>query len=182
VDPQELPRPHARVLGPERDAAALKALTHPLRIRLLGLLRQHGPATASELAARLARGGERAVGAALGMSGCGLLLLAVTATSPGPLSQALAVSGFVLFSLGLGAAGPNENELLHRRVPSGQRATALSVQSLVLQLFAFAGGLAVSGLAVGALPRLVGGTALLAGALLWVRRPAPVPAASPAGG
>ncbi|QNE78819.1 helix-turn-helix domain-containing protein [Streptomyces finlayi] len=41
-----------RVLDPEHDAAALKALTHPLRIRLLGLLRQHGPATASELAAR----------------------------------------------------------------------------------------------------------------------------------
>jgi DNA-binding transcriptional ArsR family regulator len=39
-----------RVLDPERDAAALKALTHPLRIRLLGLLRQHGPATATELA------------------------------------------------------------------------------------------------------------------------------------
>ncbi|WP_066370790.1 winged helix-turn-helix domain-containing protein [Herbidospora mongoliensis] len=43
---------HERVLDPERDAAALKALTHPLRIRLLGLLRQDGPATASELAAR----------------------------------------------------------------------------------------------------------------------------------
>ncbi|GGL16855.1 transcriptional regulator [Sphaerisporangium melleum] len=43
---------HKRVLDPEHDAAALKALTHPLRIRLLGLLRQDGPATASELAAR----------------------------------------------------------------------------------------------------------------------------------
>lgn len=43
---------HKRVLDPERDAAALKALTHPLRIRLLGLLRQDGPATASELASR----------------------------------------------------------------------------------------------------------------------------------
>ncbi|MEU5161684.1 helix-turn-helix domain-containing protein [Streptomyces sp. NPDC020875] len=41
-----------RVLDPERDAAALKALTHPLRIRLLGHLRQDGPATASELAVR----------------------------------------------------------------------------------------------------------------------------------
>lgn len=41
-----------RVLAPERDAEALKALTHPLRIRLLGLLRQDGPATASELAVR----------------------------------------------------------------------------------------------------------------------------------
>ncbi|MFF9347162.1 ArsR/SmtB family transcription factor [Streptomyces sp. NPDC014734] len=43
---------HRRVLDPERDAAALKALTHPLRIQLLGLLRQDGPATASELAVR----------------------------------------------------------------------------------------------------------------------------------
>lgn len=41
-----------RVLDPTRDAAALKALTHPLRIQLLGLLRQFGPATASELAVR----------------------------------------------------------------------------------------------------------------------------------
>ncbi|MFJ9053413.1 ArsR/SmtB family transcription factor [Streptomyces bacillaris] len=44
--------PSRRVLDPERDGAAFKALTHPLRIELLGLLRQHGPATASELAAR----------------------------------------------------------------------------------------------------------------------------------
>ncbi|GAA3486830.1 winged helix-turn-helix domain-containing protein [Streptomyces cremeus] len=43
---------HDRVLDPAQDLAALKALTHPLRIRLLGLLRQHGPGTASELAAR----------------------------------------------------------------------------------------------------------------------------------
>ncbi|WP_078868917.1 ArsR/SmtB family transcription factor [Streptomyces sp. NRRL B-1347] len=41
-----------RVLDPEQDAAALKALTHPLRIRLLGLLRADGPATASELAVK----------------------------------------------------------------------------------------------------------------------------------
>ncbi|MGW0985277.1 ArsR/SmtB family transcription factor [Streptomyces sp. NPDC002486] len=41
-----------RHLDPEHDTAALKALTHPLRIQLLGLLRQDGPATASELAAR----------------------------------------------------------------------------------------------------------------------------------
>ncbi|MFD2687220.1 helix-turn-helix domain-containing protein [Streptomyces phyllanthi] len=43
---------HRRILDPERDTAALKALTHPLRLRLLGLLRQDGPATASELAVR----------------------------------------------------------------------------------------------------------------------------------
>ncbi|MFI0982078.1 ArsR/SmtB family transcription factor [Streptomyces sp. NPDC021093] len=40
-----------RVLDPEQDSAAFKALTHPLRIRLLGMLRKDGPATASELAA-----------------------------------------------------------------------------------------------------------------------------------
>ncbi|MEE1940863.1 helix-turn-helix domain-containing protein [Streptomyces sp. TRM 70361] len=45
-------RARTRVLHPERDAAALKALTHPLRIRLLGLLREDGPATATELAER----------------------------------------------------------------------------------------------------------------------------------
>lgn len=43
---------HRRVLDPRQDTAALKALTHPLRIRLLGLLRMEGPATASELAVR----------------------------------------------------------------------------------------------------------------------------------
>ncbi|EPH40725.1 hypothetical protein STRAU_6198 [Streptomyces aurantiacus JA 4570] len=41
-----------RRLDPEREPAAVKALTHPLRVRLLGLLRADGPATASELAAR----------------------------------------------------------------------------------------------------------------------------------
>lgn len=41
-----------RTLDPVEDGAAFKALTHPLRLTLLGLLRQHGPATASELAAR----------------------------------------------------------------------------------------------------------------------------------
>ena len=35
-----------------RDVQALKAIAHPLRGRLLGALRQHGPATATELAVR----------------------------------------------------------------------------------------------------------------------------------
>lgn len=35
------------------DPTALKALAHPLRLRMLGLLRVEGPATASGLAARL---------------------------------------------------------------------------------------------------------------------------------
>jgi DNA-binding transcriptional ArsR family regulator len=35
------------------DAASLKALAHPLRVRLLGLLREGGPSTATALGARL---------------------------------------------------------------------------------------------------------------------------------
>jgi predicted ArsR family transcriptional regulator len=35
------------------DARTLRGLAHPLRVRLLGLLRQDGPATATQLAARL---------------------------------------------------------------------------------------------------------------------------------
>lgn len=51
--PQDSPGGHRRrELDPREDAAALKALTHPLRIRLLGMLRMDGPATASELAVR----------------------------------------------------------------------------------------------------------------------------------
>jgi DNA-binding transcriptional ArsR family regulator len=35
------------------DAKSLKALAHPIRVQLLGLLRQDGPSTATALAARL---------------------------------------------------------------------------------------------------------------------------------
>ncbi|MGA4838390.1 ArsR/SmtB family transcription factor [Streptomyces sp. G45] len=51
-DEQPTPSRERRVLDPEQDPGALKALVHPLRIRLLGLLRRDGPATASELAVR----------------------------------------------------------------------------------------------------------------------------------
>ncbi|MGW2786671.1 helix-turn-helix domain-containing protein [Streptomyces populi] len=36
------------------DAKGLRALAHPVRVQLLGLLRAHGPATATQLAGRLA--------------------------------------------------------------------------------------------------------------------------------
>ena len=35
------------------DATTLRGLAHPLRVRILGLLREHGPATATTLAQRL---------------------------------------------------------------------------------------------------------------------------------
>jgi hypothetical protein len=127
-------------------------------------------ASLAPLTARLARSGERAVLVSMAVAACGLVLLAGTAAFGGPLSLGLAALGFVVFYLGVGASGPSENELLHRRVSSKQRATALSVQSLCLQLMASAGGLAMGSLPVGPWPWLLGGAVMVAGALLWARR------------
>lgn len=50
-------RPRERAFDPSRDvlldARNLRGLAHPLRLKLLGLLREEGPATATSLAARL---------------------------------------------------------------------------------------------------------------------------------
>ncbi|MFJ8011229.1 MFS transporter [Streptomyces sp. NPDC096339] len=119
------------------------------------------------LTARLAGSGERAVLVGLGIGVSGLLLLSATAMTAGPVSLTFAAAGYGLVYLGLGAAGPSENELLHRRVPSTGRATALSVQSLALQLTGALTGLAVGNLAPGPLPWLLGAAVLMAGALLW---------------
>lgn len=121
--------------------------------------------------ARLTGSGERAVPAGLAASTLGLLLLAVTATaSSPPLSLALPAAGFGLVYLGLGAAGPNENDLLHRRVASKGRATALSVQSLAQQSAGALTGVIVGSMSPGPLPWLLTAGVLLAGTLLWMRR------------
>jgi MFS family permease len=120
--------------------------------------------------ARVAGSGERAVLVSLAAGAGGLLLLGVTASSVHPAATTLAVAGFGLVYLGLGAAAPNENDLLHRRVDGAGRATALSVQSLAQQLVGALTGLAVGVLRPGPLPWLLTGAALLAGALLWLRR------------
>ncbi|MFE8959827.1 MFS transporter [Streptomyces iakyrus] len=122
------------------------------------------------LTARVAGSGERAVLVSLAAGAGGLLLLGVTAPSVHPAATTLAVAGFGLVYLGLGAAAPNENDLLHRRVDGAGRATALSVQSLAQQLVGGLTGLAVGVLRPGPLPWLLAGAALLAGALLWLRR------------
>ncbi|WP_199807072.1 hypothetical protein [Streptomyces sp. NRRL S-474] len=122
------------------------------------------------LIARIAGSGERAVLVSLGAGAIGLLLLGVTATSVHPMATTLAVVGFGLVYLGLGAASPNQNDLLHRRVTGARRATALSVKSLALQLVGAVTGLVVGGLRPGPLPWLLTGAVLLSGALLWLRR------------
>ncbi|RKT02499.1 MFS transporter [Streptomyces sp. 3211.6] len=131
------------------------------------------------LAARLAGSGERAVMLGLGTGASGVLLLGATSAATGAVAMVLAATGYGLVYLGLGAAGPSQNEVLHRRVTDRGRATALSVQSLALQLAGALAGLIVGHLPAGPLPWLLGGAALLAGALLWTRgagRPAPAAA------
>lgn len=129
----------------------------------------------SPLTARLAGSGERAVMVSLGASASGMLLLGVTAAFTGVGSMVLAAIGYGLVYLGLGASGPSENDLLHHRVTRSGRATALSVQSLALQLVGALTGLVIGVLPSGPLPWLLGGTALLAGALLWMHRSGPTP-------
>ncbi|MER5350984.1 MFS transporter [Kitasatospora sp. NPDC002551] len=128
------------------------------------------------LGARLAPGaagrsdGSRAV--LLGLAACtaGVLLLAVTARTAGPAAAAAAAFGYGLSYLGLGTAGPNQKAQLHQRVPTETRATALSVQSLALQLCGALSGLALALLPPGPPRWLLAATALAAAALLWTGR------------
>ncbi|MFB8420022.1 MFS transporter [Streptomyces albidoflavus] len=125
------------------------------------------------LLARLAGGSGRAVLTALGGMACGLALLGISAPGAGESAATPAVVtgvlGYVLVYLCLGAAGPNENDLLHHRVASSARATALSVQSLALQAVASLGGLTAGLLPLGPLPLLLTAAVVGAGALMWVR-------------
>jgi len=132
--------------------------------------------------ARLAGSGERAIVMALGASAVGLLLLAATVTSDGAVAMVAAAMGYGLVYLGLGAAGPSENDLLHRRVDSSGRATALSVQSLVLQIMGALAGVTAAVLPVGPLPWLLAAGVLVTALLVWARPSGPperqVPAAT----
>ncbi|MFF4646234.1 hypothetical protein [Streptomyces sp. NPDC001389] len=144
------------------------------------------------LAARLAGSGERAVSVGLGTGAGGLLLLGATSAHTGAGPVVLAALGYGLVHLGLGSAGPSRNDALHRRVSAAGRATALSVQSLALQLAGALAGLLAGALPPGPLPWGLGAAALLAGALPWTRGtpqdapaapqapPAPVACADPA--
>jgi hypothetical protein len=104
---------------------------------------------------------------ALGISATGLVLLAATVSSGGAVAMVAAVLGYGLVYLGLGAAGPSENDLLHRRVESSGRATALSVQSLVLQIVGALAGVTAAVLPAGPLPWLLAAAVLLTAALAW---------------
>ncbi|GAV38512.1 hypothetical protein [Streptomyces acidiscabies] len=113
--------------------------------------------------APLLGGGRRVVVVGTGVVAGALGLLAVG-------GDLVAVAGYVVFYVTLGVVNPNLNELLHHRVPDDRRATALSVQSLALQLTAGTTGLIIGPFATdGVLPWLFPLGAVLAVTLLWAR-------------
>lgn len=133
-----------------------------------------GSHAAPRLAAALGGSGRRAVLVSLLVSVSGMVLLGTTLLWEGPISLALAAAGYAMVYVGLGAKGPNLNDLLHHRVDASCRATALSVQSLAQQSAGALALLVVGSLPAGPLPWLLGGAALLAGATLWVRGVVPI--------
>lgn len=138
-------------------------------------------AAGSAVSARLARragGPARVAVAGAALAGTALLGLAVS----GPLTATPAVVAtglaYCLLFLGFGIAGPAEANLLHGRVGAGERATVISVQSLLLQLAAAAGALGLGRLATAVAPEAAFGVAavlLLTLPLALLRSAAPVP-------
>ncbi|MEU8076873.1 MFS transporter [Catellatospora citrea] len=104
--------------------------------------------------------------AALGLAG-----LAGTAALSGWPGVVAAGAAYLLMFLGLGAAVAPIGRLLHDRVEAAERATVLSVQSLLLQLGAAAGSVALGALAAayGPGPAFAGSGLLLgvAALTLW---------------
>ncbi|GAB4048486.1 MFS transporter [Catellatospora paridis] len=101
--------------------------------------------------------------AALGLAG-----LAGTAALSGWPGLVAAGAAYLLMFLGLGAAVAPVGRLLHDRVEAAERATVLSVQSLLLQLGAAAGSVTLGALAAayGPGPAFAGSGLLLAAAAL----------------
>ncbi|MEU8002427.1 MFS transporter [Catellatospora sp. NPDC049111] len=94
--------------------------------------------------------------------------LAGTAALDGWIGVVAAGAAYLLMFLGLGAAVAPIGRLLHDRVEAAERATVLSVQSLLLQLGAAAGSVALGALAAayGPGPAFAGAGLLLAAAAL----------------
>jgi MFS family permease len=90
----------------------------------------------------------RAGAAATAVTVVAVVALSGASLLAGTAALVLAGAGYVVFFIGLGAAGPPLGEVLHGEVRSEERATVLSVQSLVLQLTGSAGAIAAGALTV----------------------------------
>jgi MFS family permease len=113
---------------------------------------------------RLLRGEPRAV-AVTGtvVSATGLIGLFVTGGLSGPVGAVTTAAGYALMFFGGGLRGPVQSELIHREVTAGERATVISIESLIMQ---GGGALAAVGLPVLATTWSVPGAWLVAGLAL----------------
>jgi MFS family permease len=88
----------------------------------------------------------RASAVAIAVAVVAVLGIAAASTLTGTGALVIASAAYVVFFVGLGAAGPPLGEMLHGEVRSKERATVLSVQSLVLQLAGSAGAITAGAL------------------------------------
>jgi Major Facilitator Superfamily len=125
--------------------------------------------------ARLFRGVTwRATVAAVVLTAASLAGLAATAQLSGVTGLVATAVGYVTLFLGLGIAHPLRSELLHQRIGASERATLLSIDSLLLQLGGVASALGLSVLARSfglGVAWSVAAVALLAAAAAMVRIP-----------
>ncbi|MCG5214301.1 MFS transporter [Streptosporangium sp. KLBMP 9127] len=126
--------------------------------------------------ARLAGSSVRAAIAATVVTALAAGALAASTALDGPPGVVAAAVAYVALFAALSVLTLLRTEMMHHRVPSAQRATLMSVDSLQLQFGGMVASVAGGLLAAGAGTGLVWGIAaviLLAGALLFVRLPAP---------
>lgn len=124
---------------------------------------------------RLFRGvTSRATVAGVVLTAASLVGLAATANVSGGAGLLSTAVGYVMLFLGLGIAAPLRSELMHARIGASERATLLSIDSLLLQLGGVASALGLSVLARSfglGVPWAVAAVALLAAATVLVRIP-----------
>jgi len=89
----------------------------------------------------------RAAVAGAALTAASLAGLALTAGLQGASGLVATATGYVTLFLGLGIANPLRSELLHARVGTAERATVLSIDSLLLQAGGAASALGLSALA-----------------------------------
>jgi hypothetical protein len=136
------------------------------------------------LAVRLFRGVPwRAAVCGAVLTAASLAGLALTADVQGTSGLVATSTGYLTLFLGLGITNPLRSELLHARVGTAERATLLSIDSLLLQAGGAAGALGLSALASNAglgVAWSVAAGALLAAAAAFVRISPPALPAPPA--
>jgi MFS family permease len=135
-----------------------------------------GSALADPMTTLLRGSTTRSVIAGTLVSALGLVALFATGGLEGTASIAATIGGYTVMFLGLGLSGPLGSELLHHQVDASQRATTLSIKSLLQQ-----GGGAIAAITLPLIASawsipgawLVAGLLLAASAVLYLRTEPP---------